>query len=281
MIEYEQWQIDSGMTVSWDADVHEFTDAEETVYPNGDRLPGIWVTESVYDSDGNYLGHTYTFPYDPAQDEHGENALFYGGQLYNDAMELSAPEYAKRRKELFQTAEILYRHAVGQGNIFGDLCLGYVYYYDRAQGDYWRSGTGIDGSIADDRLRPFPVEEEAFRHFEVASEGGLVEGSYKLGDCHKNGIGCEVDEAAAFACYEKALAQDNRHSAYLSGSICLRLGTCYEEGLGCPHDFRRALDFYRDAEALLAAAVNQGDWFYEKALLGARAGVRRCEQELG
>ncbi len=227
-----------GFRISSNANIHEVIYEEFHTYENGDVLPGVWVTEPVYDEDtGRYRGHTYVWPYTGEGDADGADALYYGGGLYDDGMRFSAPEYAQVRLDCFKTAELLYRHAAGRGNVVAYLCLGYVYYYDRCEGSYWRNLSELN--TAEDYMRPYPVKECAFECFGRASEAGLAEGSYKLGDCYKNGIGCEADEQEAFACYERALAQDDGRAFHLSGSIALRLAACVEEGEGCAHDFRR------------------------------------------
>lgn len=44
--------------------------------------------------------------------------------------------------------------------------------------------------------------------------------------------------------------------------------------------FARALGWYNKAVAALEVAVENGDTWYEKALSGARAGEKRCQQEV-
>ncbi|WP_251159124.1 tetratricopeptide repeat protein [Caniella muris] len=259
----------------FDADPFSVIPEQTIVYDNGDELPGIWLTEAVYDEGSRYLGRTYLSPYAPEGDFHGEDALWYGGGYYDEAMALRDPSQAAERQRLFQAVELLYRHGAGQGNAVAQMNLGYVYYYDRAAGAYWEGGScfsGLDG--------PMPLKERAFCCFLQASDAGLAEASYKLGDCHKNGVGCEPDDGEAFRCYRLAMDQDGHGATYLSGSIALRLADCCEEGRGCGHDFARALEYCRLAETYLDAAVNRGSWYYKKALRGARDGILCCEQEI-
>lgn len=259
----------------FDADPFIVIPEETTAYDNGDVLPGIWLTDPVFDESGAYAGRVLLKPYVAADDYCGEEALWYGGGYYDEAMALRDPSRAAGRRRLFQAVELLYRHGAGQGNAVAQMNLGYVYYYDRADGAYWEDGTCFTGPDG-----PMPLKERAFLCYRWASEAGLAEASYKLGDCHKNGVGCEPDDGEAFRCYKRAMEQDDHGAAYLSGSIALRLGDCYEEGRGCGHDFARALECYRLAETYLDAAVSHGGWYYRKALRGARDGVRRCEQEV-
>lgn len=278
MIRYDGEDIMPGMKLSHNAYIYELIFDEFTEYENGDKLPGIWITTAVYDSDNNYLGHTCTMPYIAAEDPNGEAALFYGGGLYDDGMRLSDPAHAQARQYCFRAAELLYRHAVGKGNVYANLCLGYVYYYDRCDGDYW---TNLNEPQAKKDLeKPCSREKRAFECFKAASEAGLAEAFYKLGDCYKNGIGCDVDEHEAFLAYEQAAKHDDGEAAYLTGSIALRLANCLEEGIGCEHDFKRALEQYEAAEEYLDAAVSIGDSYYRGALSGARDGIVRCKQEI-
>ncbi len=273
MIRYDGEEIAAGMKLSHNADIMTCIFESITDYDNGDSLPGLFFTTAVYDSNNQYVGHTCTLPYTGEDDPDGFDAWHYGAQLYEDGMQLSDPEQAKARLDCFRAAELFYRHASAKGNPLADLCLGYVYYYDRCQGFYWQS-------LSSDDSGPFPTKERAFECFKRAAQAGLAEASYKLGDCYKNGIGCEINEQEAFACYQQAADQDEGNATYLTGSIALRLGTCFEEGIGCIHDFERALEQYRRAESFLEAAVATGDWYYKKALTGARDGITRCTQEL-
>lgn len=278
MIRYDGEEVAPGMTLSHDANIYELIFEDFTAYDNGDKLPGIWYTTALYDSDNNYLGHTYTMPYPCGDDPHGEDALYYGGGLYDDGMRLTAPEYAEARRDCFKAAELFYRHAAGRGNPIAYLCLGYIYYYDRCRGWYWRNLDELETD--EDYERPYPREERAFECFEKAANAGIAEGFYKLGDVYKNGIGCEADQQQAYRCCVQAKEHDNGRAAYLTGSIALRLAKCLEEGMGCEHDFKQALKEYETAEHFLDAAVCSGDWYYKNARDGARDGVTRCKQEI-
>jgi hypothetical protein len=242
-----------------------------TTYENGDRLPNICISQGVRDKDGRFCGRRPDIKYDPAADLDGEDALFYGGGFYDEAMGLMSPDAHTERIDCFRSTEVLYRHAVGQGNAIAALCLGYVYYYDRAEGQYWPLPTGDT---------PFPTERRAYECFKAAADAGYAEAFYKLGDCVKHGKGCEQDERRAFELYCAAADHDNQNEPHLTGSIELRLASALEEGMGCGHDFKRALEHYERAEAFLDTAVKLGDYYYKRALQGARDGIVRCKQEL-
>ena len=278
MIRYDDEEIATGMKLSHNANIYDLIFESLTTYGNGDKLPDIWITSAVYDSNNNYLGHTYVRPYIAADDLDGEDALFYGGCLYDEGMRLSAPEHIEARLNCFKAAELLYRHAAGKGNPIGYMALGYVYYYDRCKSSYWRNLNELETD--EDYKRPYPREDRAFECIKKAAETGLAEAFYKLGDAYKNGVGCEVDMQQAYWCYAMAGTSTGPQAPYLTGSIALRLAKCLEEGIGCGHDFERALEEYERAEHFLEQAVQCGDWYYKGALCSARDGVVRCKQEL-
>ena len=178
----------------------------------------------------------------------------------------------------FQAAELLYLHAAAKGNPIADLCLGYVYAYDRCEDKYWEKLTGWQ---TDEDLRtPFDCDGHAYRHFRRAAEAGVGEACYKLGDMFRDGRGCEVDLAQAFEWFSKAyeLTKDDR--PHLWGSAALRLGAAFEEGEGCDHSFEKAEHWYKIATTGLGAEVRAGGSWYRGALRRAEAGLVRVLQEL-
>ena len=190
------------------------------------------------------------------------------------------PEDHQKRIECFQAAELLYRHAAGRGNQVANLCLGYVYSYDRCEGKYWVDPMTLNA--AEDYARPYPREQRAFECLAQAAQAGICEACYKLGDLYKHGMGCEPDAEAAYHWYTRAskIATHGSEPPAVLGSIALRLAGCFEEGFGCAQSFSCALQMYQHAVAALETAVDNGDVWYEKALAGARAGVKRCKQEI-
>lgn len=296
----------SGMRTETDVPVFEVIPGVQSEYSNGDRLPGIWVTRPISDNSGMYLGRFYEVPYpsDDYDDVYGDDALYYGGGYYDEAMSYSDPADRQKRIDCFRAAELLYRHAAGRGNAVANLCLGYVYSYDRCEGDYWvgADGTGeMAGSFpagpdakptagtdspgpervgASGGIRSYPREQRAFECLSIAAEAKICEACYKLGDMYKRGVGCTPDAGEAFRWYARASELSAGTPPVILGSVALRLAGCYEEGFGCNQSFEHALGWYRKAVAGLAVAVESGDSWYAKALAGARAGVKRCEQEL-
>lgn len=211
-------------------------------------------------------------PFD--EDPDGEEALWEGGNYYNEAMTYTDPADRDKRLKCFQAAEQLYLQAAERGNAWANLNLGYVYSYDRCEGDYFRR-------TYEEKGKPFPREERAYECFRAAAEAGIPEACYKLGDLYKHGTGCDSDADAAYRWYLRAskLATHGEEPVIL-GSIALRLADCFEEGFGCEQSFSCALQMYRHAVAALEVAVDSGETWYEKALAGARAGVKRCQQEV-
>ena len=270
-----------------DDPVFEVSFEGHETYPNGDRLPHIWITEPILDGEGGYDGRTYTMIYPHpshlfpslGDDEDGEDALYYGGSYYDEGMGYSDPADHDKRIDCFRAAEVFYRHSAGRGNAVANLCLGYVYSYDRCEGRYWRDPMTL--KTDEDYERPYPREERAFECFSIAADAGIPEACYKLGDMYREGVGCEPDAATAHDWYLRAskLAMMNGETPVVLGSIALRLAGCFEEGFGCEQSFSCALQMYRHAARALDAAVDAGEAWYEKALVDARAGVKRCEQE--
>lgn len=263
-------------------------DKEYVTYPNGDKLPDLWISDPLFDETGAYMGRTDMILYSSELDEHGEDALYYGGCYYDEGMGYTNPADLNKRIQCFMAAEMLYRHAAAQGNAVAYLCLGYVYSYDRTEGFYWKPpeywGSRLkalqSGNSAEIKKYTFSPEQQAFVCFEIAAQANIPEACYKLGDMYKHGTGCEANAAEAFYWYVKASELATHERPVVLGSIALRLAGCYEEGFGCNQSFTRALEWYKKAVEALEVAVEQGDTWYEKALSGARAGKKRCQQEV-
>ena len=249
----------------------------EQEYANGDKLPALWITDPVFDVDGNPAGRNCINLYLPDGDLGGEDALYFGGCYYDEGMGYTDPVDRDRGIDCFRAAEVLYRHSAGRGNAVANLCLGYVYSYDRCEGRYWRDPMTLN--TAEDYKRPYPREERAFECFRKAAEVGICEACYKLGDMYKHGMGCDPDADEAFRWYVRASELAQRERPVVLGSVALRLGECYEEGIGGPVRFGHALVWYSKAVDCLSAAVDAGATWYARALASARAGVKRCEQE--
>ena len=267
-----------------------------TCWYNHDYLPGIWLTEPVHDEDGIYKGRIYLSPYVAEDDIDGEEALKYGMQYFGEALLIADSRMARERRGLFQAAELLFRHGKGQDNSRAELYLGYLYYHDFAKRSNWiplqSSGSveWLDGQSVEDRY--------ALSCFLGAALGGVpVEGEYKAGDCFKNGIGCPANPGVAEVYYRAAAMSDaeleervpyqtmampdREAEPYVMGNALLRKAGCLEEGdRFFEPDYLDALENYRAAESYLETAVEQGHWYFKRALREARDGILRCEQEI-
>lgn len=266
-----------GYRLSTNAPVYEIDD---TWFGSDEKYPGVWITERVTDGQGKVLGRTYMMVYpfeDP--DEGGAEAMRYGGRYYDEGMGYADPADHRVRIACFQAAELLYLHAAERGNPFAWLCLGYVYSYDRCEGDYFRDLRHAE--TKEDYTRAYPREQRAFECFDKAASHDLAEGCYKLGDMYRDGIGCTPDVRSAFEEYGRAFELGQRDAPVIWGSAALRLGDSAENGFGCVQSFSRAHKWYEKAATGLEIAVRSGDWYYERALARAHAGIKRTAQELG
>ena len=212
-------------------------------------------------------------------DPGGYVALNCGAECYDKAMSyFDASDHFKRIAS-FHDAEGWYLQAAQRDNPYAYLNLGYVYSYDRCEGNYY---VNADAAMYK-RLQAVPDERRqrlAFDCYLAAAEMEMAEGCYKLGDMYKHGMGCNPNAQLAFRWYARACELSYDDEPAIWGSAALRLATCYENGFGCGQSFEVALGWYEKAVTGLEIAVRGGDWFYEKALAGARDGLNRCKQEL-
>lgn len=209
-------------------------------------------------------------------DPHGDIALHYGGMYYGEGMGYTRAEDHQLRIDCFKAAEILYRHAAGRDNPIGWLCLGYVYAYDRCEGEYYRSYYDTFGEVP-----PKPDTDvlayECFRH---AAEAGIAEGCYKLGDMLSEGRGYEIDYAKALDMFLRAYRYGRDGTPRIWGSVALRLARAYANARGCMLDYERALHWYSIARTGLELEVRDGGSVYDARLWEAEAGVMDMRQAL-
>ena len=265
------WQGNGG---SWGGDAPVFdTDCEckwggvEWPYPD------VWITVQRWEPTATRTGRDCIWHYTPECDESGRAALRYGGDYYDEGMACLAEDERKKRIMCFQAAELLYLHSSFKGNPVADLCLGYVYSYDRCEGKYWEWLMG-------DLLAPFDCDGHAYQHFLRAAQAGIGEACYKLGDMLRDGRGCEADPAQAFEWFLEAYELTKDDGPRLWGSAALRLGAAYEEGEGCEHSFEQAEHWYQIATTGLGIEVRTGGSWYRGALRRAESGLTRVRQEL-
>ena len=215
---------------------------------------------------------------DTPNDEGGWQALEEGAQYYVEAMGYTDIADHDERIKCFRAAEVLYLEAAEKGNPYAWQNLGYIYSYDRCEGQY----LGVEGpdSSKDPEGALQARETRAFECYQHAADAGLPEATYKLGDMYKHGTGCEADAVEAFRCYKQAFDLGKNEHPVIWGSVALRLADCYENAFGCEQSFAKALKWYEQAVTGLDIAVRDGEWFYKKALASAQDGVKRCKQEL-
>lgn len=261
---------------SWGGDAPVFSIDRD--HERGDAswpYPDVWVTMQRWEPGPDRTGRDCVAYYTPAGDPEGWEALDYGGGYYDEGMScgLEGDEH-ERRVLCFQAAELLYLHASAKGNPYADLCLGYVYSYDRCEGRYWDAAGGGDGTT------PFDREARAYASYRRAAEAGIAEACYKLGDLLRDGRGCEADLGEAFSWYRKAYDLGRKERPVVWGSAALRLGRAFEEGEGCGQSFEEARRWYERATAGLGIAVRGGAGWYAGALRQAERGLTRVRQEL-
>lgn len=263
----------------WGGDAPVFDTNHEYVWGGREwPYPDVWITVQSWPPTATRTGRDCTWHYTPVQDEDGWDALDYGGGYYDEGMGCLAEDEREKRVMCFQAAELLYLHAASKGNPVADLCLGYVYSYDRCEGKYWEKLANWE--TEEDLRAPFDCDGHAYQHFLRAAQAGVGEACYKLGDMLRDGRGCTADPAQAFGWFLKAyeLTKDDR--PHLWGSAALRLGAACEEGEGCEHSFERAEHWYQIATTGLGIEARGGGSWYRGALRRAEAGLVRVRQEL-
>lgn len=253
-------------------------------------LMEVTISQPVRDCfTGKYLGREYFdyYPRDflmPGETNFGpEQALIWGGAFYDEGMAYCQKDMYEIRHGCFRSAELLYLHAAierdWQGSKIAFKCLGYVYEYDRTNGNLWPLWMEKIPKSYHKVLRLTDRNKRAFECYKIAMEKGDVEATYKFGDMYKKGIGCQVDLKKAYDYYSKAYEQSQSESPVVFGSAALRLAQSYERGEGCKINLNKALDFYERALYGLEVARNDTS-FYEKPLSICRKGLTRVNQEL-
>ncbi|MBR3315649.1 MAG: SEL1-like repeat protein [Atopobiaceae bacterium] len=267
-------------------------------YTDAAGLPDVCTSIPVDEPMPGRTGRLCKGCYRPSIDPDGEMALFCGSQFYDEGLGYVDEADHARRIDCFRAAELLYLHAAAKGQPYAFLNLGYVYSYDRCEGDYWghwddlvyeenwvdESGRYHHGSryarYYSEDLPPYPCNERAVECFRTAAEAGVAEACYKLGDLLRDGRGCKMSLDDAFHWFRRAWELGQDEEPVVWGSAALRLGNAYEEGEGCAQSFAAALVWYERATTGLFIAVSDGDLWYRSALRRAEAGFARARQEL-
>lgn len=263
------------------------------------EYPCVWILEQREAPTDHSTGRYYEAFYTAEGDPDGDDALDYGSAYYSEGMSCDGDTEHQKRVMCFQAAELLYLHAASKGNPDAHLCLGYVYSYDRCEGDYYEREAYAEAEaemlrrirkygpycdwVSPTRQRlshTFPHLERAVEHFRVAAEAGIAEACYKLGDMLRDGSGCEVDLDEAYRWFVQAYELAVHEGPLVRGSAALRLGRAREEGEGCEQSFHEARRWYERACDDLGIAVGSGEDWYRKSLTRAERGLRRVRQEL-
>ena len=251
-------------------------------------LPMVWITVQQWEPSEGRTGRNCVWHYTPNDDPDGMQALDFGSDYYNEGMNCDPESEHEKRVMCFRAAELLYLHASIKGNAIADLCLGYVYSYDRCEGRYWdrdftMSATNTDVNVrtaSPDEHVAFDRDALAYLHFCRAAHAGIAEACYKLGDLLRDGRGCKMDLDEAFQWFTKAYDLGKSMAPVIWGSAALRLGNAYENGEGCTQSFEDARGWYELATTGLGIAVRGGERWYRGALRCAEAGLVRAKQEL-
>lgn len=243
------------------------------------KYPGIWITR-VYKHDDGEMRRDYCdlYPTGGPNDADGGIAFGYGSEYYVEAMRYVDAADREKRIDCFKAAEILYLNAAEKGNINAILSLGYIYSYNRCEGQYFQDFRYAE--TAEDYKRKVDHRARAFECYKKAADLGSLEAWYKLGDAYRWEMGCEEDPAKAFECYKTAYEGASYFDYCARGNAALRLGSCFEEAYGCERDVEKSLRMYEKAVLHLGRIVDEGDWFYEKSLARARDGLARMKQEV-
>jgi len=260
------------------------------VYSTEDGLPNVCTSIPRDAPSATKTGRVCKGCYKPSMDPDGEMALFCGSKFYTEGMNYGDPLDHQRRIDCFEAAELLYLHAAAKGHPYAFLNLGYVYSYDRCEGDYWGhwdklvyekgpQGYRFVRHYSDDTA-PYPCDERAYECYRAAAKAGVAEACYKLGDMLRDGRGCEMDLEEAFAWFSRAYELGTKDEPVVWGSAALRLGHAHEEGEGCVQSFEDACSWYELATTGLGIAVRYGEGWYRSALRRAERGFKRVQQEL-
>ncbi len=264
---------------SWRYDAPVFSSSFE--YDWGGRTwpyPDVWISIQAEEPTADYTGRNCVQHYTPDKDPDGYHALDLGADYYNEGMSCDPETEHEKRVLCFRAAELLYLHAASKGNTWGDLCLGYVYSYDRCEGAYWEKT--LDRKTDEDLATPYPHLQKAFEHYRVAARADIAEACYKLGDLLRDGRGCEVDLTEAFDWFYRAYQLGKGENPVIWGSAAQRLGWALEEGEGCAQSFEEAQSWYERATTGLGIAVRNGESWYRGTLARAERGLTRVHQEL-
>lgn len=252
-------------------------------------LMEVTISEPVRDClTGEYLGREF-YDYYPrdflmaGETSYGpEQALEWGFEFYDEGLTHTDESMHEVRIGCFRSAELLYLHAAldsWQGASIAWRCLGYIYQYDRTEGNLWPLWMDDVPPNWHEVLRMKSREERACKCFEIAMEMGDLEAIYKSGDMLREGMGCRKNAKGAFKLYCEAWANCEDAPPYIFGSVAHRLACAYEIGEGCDLDLEKSKEFYEKAIVGLEIAQNDTS-LYDGVLRHCYQGLKRIEQEI-
>lgn len=246
---------------------------------HAERLPRIWLTEPAFDTEtGERVGRAYVGAYPTDPDRGGWRALELGNRCFAEGLAgcdgASGPEAAAHRIDCFRAAEILLLHSARRGNLRACVKLGTIYAHDLCEGRYWRG-------LLEARAAHGPDSDPARKAFGWLSRAALKgdsEACRQLGELLVAGRGCMADPARAFTLFTRALLHAEGSEQLGFAALCL--ARCYEQAQGCRLSFENAQKLYRQGAEWLQAAFDQGSWHCKRALIEARSGAARMQQEM-
>jgi TPR repeat protein len=239
------------------------------------------MTKPFYDLETEQLvGRTSVDCYTPDADDGGWDALRFGAEYYQEGLTYVDLADKEKRLDCFRAAEIFYLHSAQLGNVQALVNLGYIYSYDRCEGQYFEFLMSESWKRAHTDTQRYPIEDKAFEYFAKAYEQGSNEAAYKLGDAYTRGVGCKKDLPKAFELYVASYENGKEDESYIWGSAAYRLAACYESAKGCDLNFAKALEYYLIAETGLSDALRRGDSYYQKNVSNTRKAIKRLRQEI-
>ena len=253
-------------------------------------LMEVTISEPVRNClNGEYIGREYIDYYPRDFLMPGENicgpvvALNAAYKFYNEGLECLDEKEKDIRIGCFRSAELLMLHAAlygeWEGQSFAWLTLGYLYEYDRTEGNLWPMWMDEIPTSYHPVLQMTDHNDRAYACYKLSMEGGNIEGMYKFADCLRWGKGCDIDLNRAFELYSQVREQCQHSAPHILGSCAYRLASCYEDGEGCARDIKKAKEFYERAIVWFEIEMNDST-LYAKNLERCKKGLARVTQEL-
>lgn len=161
--------------------------------------------------------------------------------------------YGKKTIEDYKQAFYWYELSAKQGNAYGQIFLGHMYYHGRGtlqdfkQSFYWSElsakqgneyGQNMLGHIYTCGKGTSQDYKQAFHWWELSAKQGNKEGQKTLGDMYYHGKGTLQDSKQAFYWYELSAKQGNKEAQIIVGDM-------YRDGLGTEKNILKAYKYYK------------------------------------